>query len=120
MKVVLVGHCGFDASSLTRIVREAIPGAVVERADSDAELDALGDAALLLVNRVLDGGFAASDGVELIARVRGEGGRARCMLISNYEEAQRRAVGVGAAMGFGKSASKSDAAERVRAAVGEG
>ncbi len=84
MKVVLVGHCGFDASSLARIVREAIPGAVVERADSDAELDAHGDAALLLVNRVLDGGFAASDGVELIARVRAEvvdgsgGGRGAC------------------------------------------
>ena len=76
-KVVLVGHCGFDASALARLVRTACPGAEISHANSDAELAKIDKTALFLVNRALDGAFSASDGVALIATNRPPGMRAR-------------------------------------------
>lgn len=114
--VVLVGHCGFDASSLSRLVRTAFPEAEISRANSDAELAKSADSALFLVNRALDGRFSAPDGVALIAAVRTERATA-CMLISNYEDAQQRAAEAGALPGFGKSGDKAEAVERLREAL---
>ena len=116
-KVVLVGHCGFDASQLSRIVRAAAPDAEIAHADSDAAVEVHGSSALFLVNRALSGRFSAPDGVALIASVRATHG-APCMLISNYEDAQARAMEAGALPGFGKADDKQLAADRVRAALG--
>lgn len=116
-KVVLVGHCGFDASALARLVRTACPGAEISHANSDAELAKIDKTALFLVNRALDGAFSASDGVALIAAVRAQHATA-CMLISNYDDAQQRAIDAGAMLGFGKAGDKNEAIERIRAAMG--
>ncbi|MEO1130976.1 MAG: hypothetical protein AAFX05_14885 [Planctomycetota bacterium] len=100
--VVLVGHCGFDAGSLEKAVRTAIPEARIERADDAAALQALeGDAHLLLINRVLERGFATSEGIDLIRALAANGPAA--MLISNYADAQQEAEQAGALPGFGKS-----------------
>ena len=100
--VVLVGHCGFDSGGLTRLVQAAVPDAQVVGVHADRELGPyLRSGNLLLVNRVLDGRFAAGSGVELIEQI-GKTGVA-AMLVSNFPEAQAAAVAAGARPGFGKS-----------------
>lgn len=119
-KVVLVGHCVPDSFMLKGVVEKAIPGAAVVRANSDAELkkEAAG-AALLLVNRVLDGDFADQAGFSVVRSF--AGGPARPMLISNFPEALAEAESLGAVPGFGKKAAGSDeSVRRLRAAVGLG
>jgi hypothetical protein len=85
------------------------PGALKHAAESD----------LLLVNRMLDGEFASESGLELIETLVSLKGRtAALMLISNFAEAQKEAVSLGAAPGFGKSnAGSPAAAELMRSAV---
>lgn len=121
-KVVLVGHCGPDASMLRSAVRGAVTDAAFESVNDDEALaGAMDGADLALVNRALDGTFSAADGVELIERLasRRSGGRPVLMLVSNYEDAQARAVEAGAAEGFGKLTMYDDAAkERLRRALG--
>ncbi len=101
--IVLVGHCGPDSWALKSAIGSAVPGATIIAADSNEELEeSLEDAALLLVNRVLDGRFDEPGGVDLIRRL-GAGGRGpKTMLVSNYGEAQREAEAAGALPGFGK------------------
>lgn len=102
LRVVLVGHCTADAMYLTRFVRKHLPTAAIERANAEDELDAvIGQPALLLVNRVLDGRFDNSSGMDVLQRA--QNGPATAMLISNYEEAQQAAVEAGTPAGFGKS-----------------
>jgi len=110
IEIALVGHCGPDAFALQSAVMGFVPGAVLHRLNSKAELDAkMGDLSLLLVNRVLDGGFDSDSGIELI---RGLGqGSPTAMLISNFAESLEESVGAGAVMGFGKSGMRSAAAE---------
>jgi len=121
-KIVLVGHCGPDAAMLRSAVRGAVADAAFESVNDDETLaGAMDGADLALVNRALDGTFSAADGVELIGRLasRRSGGRPVLMLVSNYEDAQARAVQAGAAPGFGKLAMYDDAAmERLRRALG--
>jgi ActR/RegA family two-component response regulator len=105
-RIILVGHCGPDASYLVLTAKKAAPAAEVMRADSAASLaDAVlnnGGATLLLVNRVLDGDFTDDGGIELIARIRAAHPNVRALLVSNYPEAQHAAVRAGALPGFGK------------------
>ncbi|GIK19001.1 MAG: hypothetical protein DYG93_00960 [Leptolyngbya sp. PLA2] len=121
-RIVLVGHCGPDAAMLRSAVRGAVPDASFETANDDASLSrAIEGADLALVNRALEGTFSASDGVELIRQLasRRTGERPALMLVSNYEDAQARAVRAGAVEGFGKLAMYDDAAkERLRRALG--
>lgn len=119
-QILLVGHCVPDSFSLSRLVKDASPQAKTERVNSDKALQAhLNGAALLLVNRVLDGRFEAGDGIELIRRLRADGCSVPIMLISNYSEAQDVAVEAGALRGFGKRELRaSSTADRVRAAIG--
>lgn len=121
-RVVLVGHCRPDAAHLKTVVERAVPGAVVEAVNDEADIDAAGSD-LLLVNRVLEGRFGAGSGVELIRRMAGNRGDGAAgpalMLVSNIPEAQREAVSAGAVPGFGKSdAYSAEAAARLRRAVG--
>lgn len=121
-KIVLVGHCGPDASMLRSAVRGAVGDVLFESANDDASLSrAVEGADLALVNRVLEGSFSAADGIELIGQLaaRRTGGTPSLMLVSNFEDAQARAVQAGAAPGFGKLAMYNDAAkERLRRALG--
>lgn len=138
-RVVLVGHCGFDAAMLRRAVGSMLDGAAksidVTAADDERELAKLADgASLLLINRVLEGGFKTDSGVDLIAQLAGQadgdggegrdrgerdGSRPRMMLISNYADAQQAAIAAGAHPGFGKADVHSPGAGKLlRAAAG--
>ena len=103
-RVVLVGHCGPDSSYLTMAVRSALKDAQVTAADSESELDAelVAGASLLLLNRVLDYGFATNSGVELLQDLKQKHPNLKAMLVSNYADAQAAAVKAGALPGFGK------------------
>ena len=104
-KVALVGHCGPDSSYLRMTVSKAGKDIQVLSADDDdEELKRLLDdgVSLLLLNRQLDYGFGEHEGVELIRRLRTSYPRVKCMLVSNYADAQTAAVQAGALPGFGK------------------
>lgn len=118
-KVVLVGHCVADSFLLKGVIERVMPGVSVVRANTDAALkkEAMG-AALLVVNRVLDGEFSDDEGFSVVRAF--AGGSPKAMLISNFPEAQVEAESLGAVPGFGKkSAGTEEAAKRLRAAVGE-
>ncbi len=103
-KVLLVGHCGADGSYLKMAIRRALPQAQTVVVDDEKELAAqLADGpALVLVNRLLDYGYADSEGVSLIARYAGRFPDARFMMVSNYDDAQAQAEQAGGVRGFGK------------------
>jgi hypothetical protein len=117
-KVVLVGHCVPDSFMLTGVIEKAIPGAHVVRANSDAELrQESAGAALLMVNRVLDGDFADTEGANV---VKAFAKSTRTMLISNFPEALEESERLGAVPGFGKKAvGAEETLKRVRAAVAD-
>ena len=101
--VLLVGHCGADSYGLDELVAQASPNAKTSRVNSVRALrDQLNDAALLLVNRQLDGRFGVAGGIELIRTLRAEGVSTPMMLVSNFPDAQEAAIEAGAAPGFGK------------------
>ena len=115
-RIVLVGHCGPDAYVLTSAVGRAVKGASVEFVnDEDGAVRAAEGAALVLVNRALDGDFASGDGVELISKLTG---KAKVMLVSNFPDAQQAAEKAGALPGFGKTMLYGEeTARRIRGAV---
>lgn len=101
----LVGHCGPDAYMLRSAVKYAIAGSDVQMLNDDDAVDRAieSGASLLLINRVLDGGFDHSEGVELVRKLKASHPGVKTMLISNYSDAQAAAVTAGALDGFGKS-----------------
>jgi two-component system, chemotaxis family, chemotaxis protein CheY len=102
--VVLIGHCSADSSYLRIAVNSADRSARTVAADDDATLQRLiaDGADLLLINRVLECGFAGEDGAALIRRLRQDNPGLKMMLISNYPDAQAAAIAAGALPGFGK------------------
>lgn len=110
IQIALVGHCGPDSFALQSSVMGFVPGSVIHKLNSMDELNAkMGDLSLLLVNRVLDGGFDSESGIELI---RGLGDDAPpAMLISNFPESLEESVAAGAVMGYGKQKMRSEEAE---------
>jgi CheY-like chemotaxis protein len=122
-RVLNVGQCGFDHGSISSYLADRF-GARVERAENfDDAHEALrrGKFALVLVNRVLD--LDGSSGLELIQRLKEDPEESLkatpVMLVSNYPEAQREAVELGAEPGFGKSELQSPATlDRLRALLG--
>ncbi len=119
MTIVLVGHCGPDMAMLTSAISRAVPGATIMRANDDATLAPyLAPGCALIVNRVLDGSFDASDGIDLIRRVSEGENAPTALLVSNYPEAQRDAEAAGAMPGFGKSELyDKETADRIRATL---
>jgi DNA-binding NarL/FixJ family response regulator len=103
-KILFVGHCGPDNSYLRIAVRSAAHDATVISADDREQFDrALAQGVdLVLVNRVLDFGFAETNGVELMAGLRRAHPNLKWMLISNHADAQAAARSAGALAGFGK------------------
>jgi CheY-like chemotaxis protein len=120
-RVLDVGQCGFDHRAISDYLRRVF-GAEVDRADTlDEARDALGRGRfdLVLVNRVLD--LDDSSGLDLIRALREDGGLGdvAVMLVSNYPDAQRAAVELGARPGFGKADLESPATrDRLRALLG--
>ncbi|MBC7835671.1 MAG: hypothetical protein H7Y88_11310 [Phycisphaerales bacterium] len=104
--VLLVGHCAPDSTMLRSAVQRAIPGARIERINDARSLEsAHGGAALLLINRVLDGDFTESSGIDMIERLvaQSQGGPPALVLVSDRPDAQHRVQAVGALPGFGKA-----------------
>ena len=94
-RIILVGHCGPDSYALRSAVSRAVPGAVVTFANDEAELQAaLPTADLLLVNRLLEGGYAHTTGADLIRAVAASESTKKpaTMLVSNFPEAQAEAA----------------------------
>ena len=101
---VLVGHCWADRFGLKAAVKRAVPGARIEKANDMGALRAhLDSGTVLLVNRVLDGGFETDNGVELIRLLAEAGDLPAAILISNHLDVQADAEAAGALPGFGKS-----------------
>ena len=103
-KIALVGHCGPDSSYLRIAVSRAERDAQVLSIDDDSDLKRALDEGvdLLLLNRTLDYGFDAREGVDLIRKLRAKYPGVKTMLVSNYPDAQAAAVAEGALPGFGK------------------
>ncbi len=111
IQIALVGHCGPDAFALQSSVMGFVSGAVIHKVNTRDELDEkMDDLSLLLVNRVLEEGFGTESGIELI-RGLGEGAPP-AMLITNFEDSMKESIEAGGVMGFGKSAMRSQEAER--------
>ncbi len=111
---VLVGHCWADRIGLRSAVKRAVRSARIERADDLPALrNYLGSGAVLLINRVLGGGFDPGSGVELIRLLAETGDAERAILISNHGDAQDEAVAAGAQPGFGKSQLRDQATEQL-------
>ena len=102
---VLIGHCGPDSYLLKSAISRAVPHAsIVFADDEDSMRSRLTGDFILLINRVLDGGFDTDSGVELIGRLAKSSPRTVMMLISNHADAQQQALAAGAMPGFGKRA----------------
>jgi two-component system, chemotaxis family, chemotaxis protein CheY len=104
-RVLSVGQCGADHSSISRVLRQSF-GAEVVAADTVTEaVEQLREQAfaLVLVNRIFD--RDGTPGLELIQQVKSdpEVSQVPVMLVSNYADAQEEAVQVGALPGFGKA-----------------
>src|SRR5947207_4354924 len=92
--IVLVGHCGADASYLRLAIRSADAQAQAVFAEDAAELSHAIEQGvdLVLFNRELGYGFDDDSGVNVIRSLRARYPRLKMMLISNYPEAQAAAV----------------------------
>jgi two-component system, chemotaxis family, chemotaxis protein CheY len=103
-KIVLVGHCGPDATYLRIAVRSALGEATFSSADDRAALDrAIQDGVdLILFNRELDYGFEPATGVEMIRVLKQQHPDLKMVLITNYPEVQAAAIAAGGMPGFGK------------------
>lgn len=104
-RILSIGQCFADHSSITRTVQKHFDAEVVPAATAAEALAQLRQQTfdLVLVNRVLDAD--GSSGVDLIKQFkRDETLKVPVMLVSNYEDAQQQAVASGALPGFGKSA----------------
>lgn len=104
VKVLDVGQCGFDHGNISRLLRDRF-GAEVDQAhtlDEAVGAAATGTYDLVLVNRIFDANGA--EGLELVRRLKDDDRTAQTpvMLVSNFDEAQRAAMELGAERGFGK------------------
>jgi two-component system, chemotaxis family, chemotaxis protein CheY len=103
-KVVLVGHCGPDATYLRMAVKAAGDNVALSSVDDNDGLEQALKVGvdLILFNRELDYGFEPATGIEMIRVLKPRYPQVRMMLISNYPEAQAEAMTAGAIPGFGK------------------
>ncbi len=85
-------------------VAKAVKNASILMADDQEHLSRLiaEGVDLLLLNRVLDYGFAVELGTDLIRELRRSHPDLKIMLVTNYPEVQTEAVQLGALPGFGK------------------
>lgn len=103
-RILSVGQCAADHSSISRTFQRAFAAEVV---GVDSTVEALEKMrrepfALVLVNRVFD--MDGASGLEFIKQVKSdETLTTPVMLVTNYADVQKQAVAAGAAPGFGKA-----------------
>lgn len=104
-RILSVGQCAFDRRNLTSRLGARLNAEITSADTFDEALTELRDGGfdLLLVNRVTDADD--SSGLELIRSVKADPDLASIptMLVSDFPEAQAKAVSLGALPGFGKS-----------------
>jgi two-component system, chemotaxis family, chemotaxis protein CheY len=112
-RILLVGHCGVDGPRLQSEIAQFLADVDVLRVNSDQDLCGACDegADLLLINRE-PLGFEPKLGPDLIRELREKYAGPRCILVSDYEDAQAEAERAGALPGFGKSDIGSEKFER--------
>ncbi len=103
-RILSVGNCGFDHSTIERMIAQPF-GAQLDGASTAAEATAKSVANsydLILVNRVFDAD--GDSGIEWIRGLKQSPGNSQVpvMLISNYPQYQSEAEQAGAVPGFGK------------------
>jgi ActR/RegA family two-component response regulator len=103
-RVLLIGHCGPDASYLRMAVRSALGEVeIISAAEMDDMTNALkAGVDLVLLNRELDYGFEPDSGVEMVQLLRKTYAKLPMIVVSNYPEVQTAAAAAGAMPGFGK------------------
>ena len=106
--VISVGQCGYDNSRIRSLIRSIDSTVEIKETDSHQEtmevLASLGEAALVLVNRVFD--MDGASGMGFISQLKSKESQFAgipVMLVSNYEKSQAEAIANGAIPGFGKS-----------------
>lgn len=118
-RVIDVGNCGFDHGSLSGLLRQQFQTNCDSVANGDELLRELkhGDVSLIIVNRIFDSD--GGDGVGLIGQLKQNPDTANIpvMLLSNYPDAQAKAVALGALPGFGKSSLRSETTRELLASV---
>lgn len=104
-RVLDVGNCSFDHSSIRRMIESSFDAVVLRAHDEEDALATLvsDQIDLVLVNRRLDAD--RSDGIEIIKRIKENTELAAipAMVVTNYPGHQQRAVDAGAEWGFGKA-----------------
>jgi CheY-like chemotaxis protein len=103
-RVLDVGQCGPDHSTIRTYLTRNFDCDVVQVDDAGSAMAELGKAPfdLVLVNRKLDTDY--SDGIEVIRAIKADSSTSAVpvMLVTNYPEHQETAIAVGAIRGFGK------------------
>lgn len=104
LSVLSVGQCSFDHGNITRVLAGAFEATVDNADTADQALTTVRDGSysLVLVNRIFDGD--GSEGLEFIRRLQNDDAirDTPVMLVSNHDDAQEKAVELGARRGFGK------------------
>ena len=117
--VIIAGNCGPDLNALERLVRGLGISKIVV-ADSIKEVHKIVKrqvVSLLLINRIFD--VTGESGLNLIAGLPDDI-RGRCMLISNFTDAQKSAIDFGALHGFGKNKlERQETRELIRSAISD-
>ena len=100
-RIGLVDHCGADTFILSRFIHRIIPDVPIEQINGMAKLDGIARSdSLLLINRVLVGAFATTNGVELIRKLVQMAEPPVVTLISSHQDAQADAQDAGTRPGF--------------------
>ena len=103
--VLSAGQCAMDHATISRYLQREFHAKVVAASDRQETERELGSHKfdLILVNRILDGDGAL--GMDLLRDWKDDPEYAGppVMLVSNYSDAQKQAVALGALPGFGKA-----------------
>jgi CheY-like chemotaxis protein len=104
-RVLSIGQCDYDHGNIARTLRHHFGAEVVPAATAEEGFTHLRQGAfhLVLINRILD--MNGADGHAIITRLKSDEAlqSVPVMLVSNYEDAQAKAVAAGALPGIGKA-----------------
>lgn len=121
-RVLSVGQCAADHAAIKAFLKREFAAEVqaAHTADETMSMLSTGPFDLVLVNRIFDAD--SGSGLDLIKAIKSTPttGKIPAMLVSNYADAQEKAVGNGAEPGFGKAAlGDKEVVERLAPFLGE-
>lgn len=104
-RVLDVGNCTADHSSISELIESAFDATVIQAHDAEEAAEAVTTDSfdLVLVNRIIDRN--QSSGLDIIQRIKSDSRSSSTpvMMITNFPEHQDLAIEAGAQPGFGKS-----------------